>query len=60
MYPVYWHAFVHHFNVAESRILPPQKCHKTVFYDAVIRHAWQHKEMMLSNNFNLDIQYLNL
>ena len=61
MYPVYWHAFVHFFNVAESRIPQlSQKNLKQFFYDALIRHAWQHIEMVLSNNFDLDLQYLDL
>ena len=61
MYPVHWHAFVYHFNVREYfHLKSVTKSLKQYFYDVVIKHAWQHIEMMLPNNFNLDIQYLNL
>ena len=61
MYPVHWHAFVHHFNVEEYfHLKSVTKSLKQYFYDVVIKHAWQHIEMMLPNNFDLDIQYLDL
>ena len=33
---------------------------KQFLYDALIKHAWQYVEIMLPNNFDLDLQYLDL
>ena len=61
MYPIHRHAFVHHFNVEEYfHLKSVTKILKQYFYNAIIKHAWQHIEMMPPNNFDLDIQYLDL